>query len=707
MSYKSLSTNDSFQKQTSNQQTNEMIYEMKSLPTNTDDIEENNSIIDETSYLKAPDSFYQTNYLEDSNFVFSPSRQPRLVDRIPLWPFKQPPQPEVKRRKMRIVDRNPETGQSSGNIYVRKRIKKKEWWTLYGSDWFHSLINTPTYRIILILLGAYLLLIFIFAWIFYHLSCLYQCQLGFHSFQDAFVFTLETIATIGYGTQDIFFDGCQSVVITLTILMCIKLLVEGITIGIIYARLSRPHSRATTLIFTDKAIMRRIRGKLYFMFQLCELRKHQLVEAHIRLYVLKKEIDPSAIQSSSSSSSYSYIQTCSMRLNHPNDELGGMLLLMLPQVIVHELDATSPLMPPPIWIKNKTKEIIRWNPPSYKSFQVNNNIYSSNNTINTNTTWPDVMNMNAFNQYPLSQRQGQKDLENNGEIDDDEEEVNVYDNNTMNITEELSNYDIEMLSNLEFPNVYKRASDHRRLSNNEINSPLPSNISTNTSYINNSTNTNQLQSMNLTLKTPPRSTIRPSNNYNNINNTNNSNLSNVKIEDTFTSPGFKQYSMDLLLPKSKITPKPMTATLNNHSHLTNPSVSNRTIPLKLPFQTQNMQNTTNYTQANTQANTNQLNNQSEFIPDWQHEENNMIQMYLEDREIEILAIVEGIDSSTGGNVQARHSYLSSEIFWHKQFEYCLFQDPDDHFLTVDFDKFQHLADVSKDSPYPGPISSNI
>ena len=35
-----------------------------------------------------------------------------------------------------------------------------------------------------------------------------------------------------------------------------------------------------------------------------------------------------------------------MRLNHPNDELGSHLLLMLPQAIVHEIDLSSPLMPP-------------------------------------------------------------------------------------------------------------------------------------------------------------------------------------------------------------------------------------------------------------------------------------------------------------------------------------------------------------------------
>jgi len=31
-------------------------------------------------------------------------------------------------------------------------------------------------------------------------------------------------------------------------------------------------------------------------------------------------------------------QSCTMRLNHPNDELGSMLLLMTPQMVVHELD---------------------------------------------------------------------------------------------------------------------------------------------------------------------------------------------------------------------------------------------------------------------------------------------------------------------------------------------------------------------------------
>jgi hypothetical protein len=36
-----------------------------------------------------------------------------------------------------------------------------------------------------------------------------------------------------------------------------------------------------------------------------------------------------------------------MRLQRPDDELGGMLLLAVPSVVVHRIDNWSPLMPPP------------------------------------------------------------------------------------------------------------------------------------------------------------------------------------------------------------------------------------------------------------------------------------------------------------------------------------------------------------------------
>ena len=37
-----------------------------------------------------------------------------------------------------------------------------------------------------------------------------------------------------------------------------------------------------------------------------------------------------------------HFETSALRLNHPNDDLGSMLLMCLPQVVVHEIDASSP-----------------------------------------------------------------------------------------------------------------------------------------------------------------------------------------------------------------------------------------------------------------------------------------------------------------------------------------------------------------------------
>ena len=45
----------------------------------------------------------------------------------------------------------------------------------------------------------------------------------------------------------------------------------------------------------------------------------------------------------------------------------------------------------------------------------------------------------------------------------------------------------------------------------------------------------------------------------------------------------------------------------------------------------------------------------------QQEERRMIQTYMRDRRMEILAIVEGMDAATGGVVQARHSFVCDDI----------------------------------------------
>ena len=131
-------------------------------------------------------------------------------------------------------------------------------------------------------------------------------------------------------------------------------------------------------------------GRYHFMFQICEMRKHVLLEGHVRCAAPP----PSALRATPHPSSasmyivrawnrgsgrgkqltsrrgrcrwrrgrcyavrrdYDYLATgqtahCQpfvMRLQHPDDELGAMLLMNLPSVVVHAVDNWSPLAPRP------------------------------------------------------------------------------------------------------------------------------------------------------------------------------------------------------------------------------------------------------------------------------------------------------------------------------------------------------------------------
>ena len=288
----------------------------------------------------------------------------------------------------RLVDRNGHFKQSLGKMAIKKKIRREDWRAMYSGDLFHSLVDAPSSRTAVILLSLYFFIVVIMSIIYYLLSKTCGCNMGLETFQEAFAFSLETMATIGYGTPDIFFNGCWAPIIALCVQISCKLIAEAVIIGVIYCRFGRPTKRASTVIFSDKAILRRISGKLYFMFQLVELRKQQLVEAQVRLYTIRRDIsspteeeyDEQGTEGESKESSNStttfqgggstgfpagsvtHFQTCKMRLNFPNDELGGLLILCLPQMIVHEVDAWSPLMPPPIWRSLTDGKIHKWAP---------------------------------------------------------------------------------------------------------------------------------------------------------------------------------------------------------------------------------------------------------------------------------------------------------------------------------------------------------
>eukprot|EP00435_Cladocopium_sp_Y103_P067477 s41_g30.t1 len=117
------------------------------------------------------------------------------------------------------------------------------------------------------------------------------------SLLDAMYLSLEVGTTIGWGLPGSPYmkaegarGGCMSGIFIIYLHTLVMQIQNAIMIGLMFCRLSRGTSRAASLIFTDKAVIREIGGKFFFMIQVCEQRKHQLVEAKIRCYALSTTV---------------------------------------------------------------------------------------------------------------------------------------------------------------------------------------------------------------------------------------------------------------------------------------------------------------------------------------------------------------------------------------------------------------------------------
>ncbi|TMW57588.1 hypothetical protein Poli38472_003513 [Pythium oligandrum] len=255
----------------------------------------------------------------------------------------QPPVPpgakalDVAIQTKRIMDRDPVFQRSRGRWNIR-REKVDNYWKLYLQDPFHTFINMRLSKVMSGLIGVYLIVLIIFGAL-YTTVPREMCKTAIFTYFDGFSFSVSVMFTIGFGTNggDVFFGDCVWMQVIITVQSLIAIILDALSIGVLFGRFARAQARANTIVLSSTAVVRRIRGELYFMFQACEMRKHQLVEAHVRMYAIRHDYE---------FGQHYYFQSYPMRIQHPNDELNGMMLLALPSVVVHRLDAWSPLMRP-------------------------------------------------------------------------------------------------------------------------------------------------------------------------------------------------------------------------------------------------------------------------------------------------------------------------------------------------------------------------
>ena len=136
----------------------------------------------------------------------------------------------------------------------------------------------------------------------------------------------------------------------------VTFLLHGILVGLVYQRIGRADTRSRRVIFSDKAVIRCVDGKMLFAFQVYDLEKKiPLLECHARCYAVYPVISfvmhlicavMFVVSKVSDGRSSVEFQSRNMRLQNPDDREGSSLFLAFPCNVIHPIDNWSPLMPP-------------------------------------------------------------------------------------------------------------------------------------------------------------------------------------------------------------------------------------------------------------------------------------------------------------------------------------------------------------------------
>uniref|UniRef100_A0A8C1VV89 ATP-sensitive inward rectifier potassium channel 14 n=1 Tax=Cyprinus carpio TaxID=7962 RepID=A0A8C1VV89_CYPCA len=157
------------------------------------------------------------------------------------------------------------------------------------------------------------------------------CISNVDSFMAAFLFSVETQTTIGYGYRYVTED-CPFAVFMVVFQSILGCIIDAFIIGAVMAKMAKPKKRNETLLFSHYATIAMRDGKLCLMWRVGNLRKSHLVEAHVRAQLLK----------SRTTAEGEFIPLDQIDIDVGFDTGIDRIFLVSPITIVHEIDEESP-----------------------------------------------------------------------------------------------------------------------------------------------------------------------------------------------------------------------------------------------------------------------------------------------------------------------------------------------------------------------------
>ncbi|XP_050302286.1 G protein-activated inward rectifier potassium channel 3-like isoform X2 [Anthonomus grandis grandis] len=261
---------------------------------------------------------------KDPNHVWNRYRQSRF---------------NARRIRKRVVFKNGECNVVQGNVAKRRRKYLQDiFTTLVDAQWRWTLLVFALNFLISWLLFALIWWLIVFTHDirigddYVNSTDTQPCLTGVHSFTTAFLFSVETQHTIGFGTRATT-DECPEAIFILCIQAIAGVMIQAFMVGIVFAKLSRPKKRTQTLLFSRNAVISHRDGVPCLMFRVGDMRKSHIIEAHVRAQLIKHKVTKEGEH-------LPFFQT---ELKVGGDGEVDKIFFIWPTTIVHKIDSASPL----------------------------------------------------------------------------------------------------------------------------------------------------------------------------------------------------------------------------------------------------------------------------------------------------------------------------------------------------------------------------
>ncbi|HET9626190.1 MAG TPA: ion channel [Kofleriaceae bacterium] len=168
-----------------------------------------------------------------------------------------------------------------GRLLLERRGMPRSLGAVLGNDAYHFLRTATWTRITLLFAGVFLVVNLVFAVVLWA----GQAEItNAHGFADDYWFSVQTLATIGYGylaPADTFANA------VVTVESFVGIALTAMITGVVFARFSTPSAR---VIFSKQLIIGAHDGKRTLMFRMANARSTAIVEATCHVYLTRDEV---------------------------------------------------------------------------------------------------------------------------------------------------------------------------------------------------------------------------------------------------------------------------------------------------------------------------------------------------------------------------------------------------------------------------------